>query len=283
MTSKPGNALSTLIIGFDSAWSERNRGAIVAVVRESDGAIREAGLPKLVNFDEAAQTIDEWKVHYQPDSTVVMIDQPIIVRNATGQRPVEQIASSSVGKRRGGMQPANTRKTALFGPAAPVFRFLERFGGPGNPLEPVEDMCVLETYPVLAIIALGWIVEDESTNGRLPKYNPKRKKTFSAADWHMLCTRAAEEFTSLGLAHMEQWLLELSSRRLPNKSDQDCLDACLCLLAGLYFCSGHRCLVVGDYETGYIVVPASDTLYAELRDRCERLGRTPHDWIRLLG
>lgn len=283
MTSKPGNALSTLIIGFDSAWSERNRGAIVAVVRESDGTIREAGLPKLANFDDAEQAIDEWKDHYQPESTVIMIDQPIIVRNATGQRPVEQIVSSSVGKRRGGMQPANTGKAALFGPVAPVFRFLRHFGGPGNPLEPFEGTRVIETYPVLAMIALGWIVDEEATSVRLPKYNPKRTKTFSAVDWCMLCTRVADEFSSLGLAHMKQWLLELSERSLPNKSDQDCLDACLCLLAGLYFCAGHRCLMVGDYETGYIVGPSSDTLYAELRARCEKLGSLPHDWIRILG
>jgi hypothetical protein len=44
---------------------------------------------------------------------------------------------------------------------------------------------VIETYPVLTMIALGWTIPDSDgrLTGRLPKYNPGRKKTFSIKDW----------------------------------------------------------------------------------------------------
>jgi hypothetical protein len=56
-----------------------------------------------------------------------------------------------------------------------------RFGGPANPLERVADTRVFETYPVLAVMALGWTRPDARAAGHLPKYNPGRKKTFSRA------------------------------------------------------------------------------------------------------
>ena len=88
----------------------------------------------------------------------MLLDQPTIVRNAEGQRPVENIVSSPVGLRYGGMQPSNTSKADMFGPNAPVWQFLNQFGGATDPLFLSGDSKVLETYPVLIMIALGWLV-----------------------------------------------------------------------------------------------------------------------------
>jgi hypothetical protein len=47
---------------------------------------------------------------------------------------------------------------------------------------------VFETYPVLTMIALGWSLPDSSRPaGRLPKYNPGRRRTFAPADWRHVC------------------------------------------------------------------------------------------------
>ena len=40
------------------------------------------------------------------------------------------------------------------------------------------------------------------------------------------------------------------------------------------------CLMVGDMQTGYIVVPHSAALYGELATRCETTGRVPPKWVR---
>jgi hypothetical protein len=42
----------------------------------------------------------------------------------------------------------------MFGKKAPVWPFLTRFGGPADPLEPIANSRVFETYAVLAMIGL---------------------------------------------------------------------------------------------------------------------------------
>src|ERR1035441_5705020 len=171
--------MTTLLIGFDSAWTAHKSGAIVGVIHSDDAKLAEFGPPQAVNFLQAGELITTWQAEFKPHSTLVLIDQPTIVPNATGQRPVEHIVSSAVSLRRGGMQPANTSRDGMFCASAPVWRFLSRCGGAAaNPLVSVADTRVYETYPVLAMIAMGWLMEDSRPAGRLPKYNPARRKTF---------------------------------------------------------------------------------------------------------
>jgi predicted RNase H-like nuclease len=104
----------------------------------------------------AEGVILKWQEECRPTATIVLIDQPTIVNNPTGQRPVENIVSSPISRRYGGIQPANSGREEMFGAEAPIWPFLRRFGGPENPLKPVADTRVFETYPVLALIELGW-------------------------------------------------------------------------------------------------------------------------------
>ena len=62
----------------------------------------------------------------------------------------------------------------------------------------VADMSVFETYPVLTMIALGWMPkDDERTTSRLPRYNPKQQRTFSISDWQHVCRRVCGELPIL--------------------------------------------------------------------------------------
>jgi len=106
----------TRLIGFDSAWTRKNRGAIVGVVRKEDGTFRELGQPRIASFTEAMDTISEWRNGECLAVTIVLLDQPTIVTNATGQRTVENLVTSPVSLRYGGMQPANTGRIDMFGP-----------------------------------------------------------------------------------------------------------------------------------------------------------------------
>jgi hypothetical protein len=49
----------------------------------------------------------------------------------------------------------------------------------------------------------------------------------------------------------------------PRKCDHDGLDACICLLVAHYLADGKVCLLVGDMDTGYIVVPHYEELSKE--------------------
>ncbi len=273
-------SMSTLIVGFDSAWTPTNSGALIGVLRADDGTFQELGSPQVVNYREAEDTILEWQSQQKPVATIVLLDQPTIVNNATGQRPVEHIVGSPVSLRYGGMQPANTARKEMFGKDAPVWRFLTRFGGPANPLEPIVGTQVFETYPVLAMIALGWTLPDSRPAGRLPKYNPVRKKTFSIFDWRHVCQLTSSAFRERGLMGVVCWLDEATRSTAPSKSDQDGLDACICLLSALYLVELRECLMVGNQDTGYIVVPYGKSLSEELTTRCKQTSRAPSEWVR---
>jgi predicted RNase H-like nuclease len=272
--------ISTLLVGFDSAWTPGNVGAIVAVLDHDDGTCDELGPPQTVDFSAAMRAVDGWQAAHSPTATVVFLDQPTLVANAGGQRPVENIVGSPVGRRHGGMQPANTGKSDMFGAAAPVWRFLKAYGGPADPLTPLVGTRVVETYPVLTMIALGWMLPDTRRTGRLPKYNPERKATFSLGDWRHVCQRAAGAFRLLRLAESTQWLDDASEMVSPRKLDQDRLDSYLCLLAALHFARGRECLMAGNQQSGYIVVPDDAQLRLELEHRCLETRRPPPDWVR---
>jgi predicted RNase H-like nuclease len=274
--------MSALLVGFDSAWTTSNSGAIAGCVRLDDGSLRELGEPRVVDFPVATDIIVEWQRQEDAATTLVLLDQPTIVKNASGQRPVENIVSSAVSLRYGGMQPANTSKTEMFGVEAPVWPFLARFGGAVDPCRPGMATSVLETYPVLMMIAMGWMLPDHRPKGRLPKYNPERRKTFSLSDWAHVCAKASAEFRHRGLGGVADWIDAVAEQRRPRKSDQDKLDACLCLLVALDLAEYRNCLMVGNVESGYIVVPDANDLRAELVTRCDDTGRTPADWVRVI-
>ena len=276
--------MTTLLVGFDSAWTPGKRGAITAALRRRDGTFQEVAAPKEADFPHAQAHIVDWQAQHSPQSTLILIDQPTIVVNGSGQRPVENIVSASVSRRRGGMQPANTARAEMFGHEAPIWRFLGQFGGAANPLltEP-QTVSVLETYPVLALIALGWVREDARPSGRLPKYNPERKKTFSIQDWQYVCRSATTFFGALGLTDTADWIERVGLKDKPNKSDQDKLDACLCLLVAIHVAQGRHCLMVGDVESGYIIAPHCPNLRTELDSRCTASSKDPSAWVRVIG
>lgn len=271
--------MTTLVVGFDSAWTAKKSGALVGVLRQDDRTYLELGQPHVVNYKAAEATIQAWQTQHKPAATIVMLDQPTIVKNDRGQRPVENLVSSPVSLRYGGMQPANTAKVEMFGKDAPVWQFLDRFGGPANPDDPLVGPRVFETYPVLIMIALGWCLPDDRPEGRLPKYNPERRGTFSNSDWRYVCQRAGEALSAQRLPGLVRWLEKASALSKPRKQDQDALDACLCLLPALQMVEGEACLSVGDLDTGYIVAPWGEELHQELERRCIATGRNPAEWV----
>jgi len=273
------DSMKTLIVGFDSAWTRNKSGALVGVLHSDCRVFQELGSPHVADFKDAHRIISGWKKQHKPGKTIVMLDQPTIVRNAEGQRPVENIVASPVSLRYGGVQPANTKKDEMFGDAAPVWEFLSHYGDSANPFLPSLGTFVLETYPVLSIIALGWTLIDSRKTGRLPKYNPERGKTFSTLDWSHICQSVASELRKFELHDLSQWAETLKSSDKPRKRDQDGIDACICLITGLHLADGKQCIMVGDTNSGYMIVPFTDALYQELVIRCEKTGCISAEWV----
>jgi hypothetical protein len=141
------NWMTTLLVGFDSAWTRTKIGAIVGAVSHDDGRITELGPPRPAQFEDAAGIIRGWQTAHSASSTLVLLDQPTIVVNDVGQRPVEHVVCPCISRRRGGMQPANRGRTHMFGPAAPVWEFLAGFGGAADPFDDAQSTRVWKLTP----------------------------------------------------------------------------------------------------------------------------------------
>jgi predicted RNase H-like nuclease len=265
--------MNTLLVGFDSAWTMKNKGAVVGAVISENQQINSLGFPIKAGFEDAASLIEQWQRETHSVRTIIAIDQPTIVANTSGQRPVENIVSSCVSKRFGGMQPANRGRTGMFDAEAPIWPFLERFGGPARFDGLFENCLVVETYPVLEIIARSWTVADQSRyTGRLPKYNPAAGKKFNITDWTRLCGQVESCLMQDGVTKLAEWCSQAGQLVKPRKLDQDGLDACICLLVAIGWARGNECLVVGDDVSGYITVSANSELREELEVRCLKAG-----------
>ena len=119
-------------IGFDSAWTDNPKapGAICAVAIENDRLTR-FDAPQLVSFDQALTFIQ--KARSESGATLIALDQPTVVPNRTGMRPVERVAASLVSWLGGGVQPANRGRLGMFCDASPIWRFLALLGAEENP------------------------------------------------------------------------------------------------------------------------------------------------------
>lgn len=52
---------TTLLIGFDSAWTADNSGALAGVLRSDNGKFHELGLPQIMDYPKAEAVILRWQ------------------------------------------------------------------------------------------------------------------------------------------------------------------------------------------------------------------------------
>ena len=257
-------------VGFDSAWAGKSPGGIVYATFEQDHLLALPD-PKLVGFDEAAQIIKRLEEECQ--YVLVAVDQPTLVPNESGMRPVEKVAASLIGQLRSAVQPANRRKSDMFGPNAPIWRFIKQIGAQENPpaaRTAKDGLHLMEVFPALALPALEPAIMERKCAAR---YNPKNKnKNFSLRDWKLVASAVQRHADALHLKPLSRWASEAAKCAAPKKEDQDCLDAAICLLIALYWRRAPRdcSIVIGDAETGYMVTPVSSDSREILEEAADR-------------
>jgi predicted RNase H-like nuclease len=147
----------------------------------------------------------------------------------------------------------------MFCPTSPVWRFLKALGAVENPeaaRAASTGLFIMEVFPALALASLK-----SEFFGRLaaPRYNPARRRTFRPADWVQVAETAAYEANEFGCGDLATWCHDTAMLGRPAKADQDKLDAALCALIALRWrCRPrHESLLLGDFTSGYMVLPAS--------------------------
>jgi predicted RNase H-like nuclease len=251
-----------VLTGLDSAWTRRNRGTVLSLI--SEGGKRRLDGPHSVSFDEALEHIRACgqgaAVH------ALAIDQPLIVNNDTGRRPVEDVVAHVMGTFGSAVQPANRNKEMMFGSNAPIWPFLKALQEMGfahdhhaNDRTQAKGQFFFEVYPALGNLGLFPCF---FARGMVPRYNPQRR-TFDLEDWKRLCDE--------GMRFLQQhkiqcdWLNKARGLIAPTKRIQDQLDAVLCLCHALFWTGGNAGAVVGDMASGYMVIPSHRDLTALLR------------------
>jgi predicted RNase H-like nuclease len=245
-----------IYVGFDSAWTDNPKapGAICAVGIESGRPAR-FHEPRLASFDQARTFIQSVRCD---GTTLVGLDQPSLVPNSTGMRPVDRVAASLASWLGGGVQPANRGKLGMFCDASPIWRFLVA-------LDAVQDqerarvatdgIFLMEVFPALALpsLAAGFFGRRAA-----PKYNPANSH-FRRGDWDRVAYAAKNESRKLGCEELANWCTAAATIVRPRKADQDKLDSVLCVLIALRWRLRPRTesLLVGDLTNGYMVLPAS--------------------------
>jgi len=257
-------------VGFDSAWTNnpQSPGAVCAVTL-ADGTAVDFHCPRLASFDQALAFVQE--LRSRSEFMLVAIDQPTIVPNMTGMRPVERVAASLVSWLGGGVQPASRGRLGMFCDASPIWKFLNALGATENPelaRAATEGQYLMEVFPALALASLV-----PECCGRLKglRYNPGRKKTFRHADWVTVANAARSEASILGCEELARWCTNVAGNAQPKKTDQDELDAAVCVLIALRWRLRPRkeSLMLGDLASGYMILPAS----LEIRERLTAAAR----------
>ncbi len=180
-------------VGFDSAWAGNAPGGIASATFSPDRLVK-TRLPEPAGFDHAASIVEALASTH--DYVLVAIDQPTVVPNQTGSRPVDRVAASLVSRLRGGVQPANQGKTRsgrtiqskvrMFGADAPIWRFLRRIDAVQNPPQSrsaASGRHAIEVFPALALPALEPAILQRK---RAARYNPANRRRFSLPDWRPL-------------------------------------------------------------------------------------------------
>ena len=186
-------AISEAFVGFDSAWAGKDPGGIAAATFSQDRLL-ETRLPEPAGFDHAAAIVEELASTH--DYVLVAIDQPTVVPNQTGSRPVDRVAASLISRLRGGVQPANRGKTKsgrtiqskvrMFGPDAPIWQIppTARCGAePTKARSAASGRHLIEVFPALALPALEPAILERK---RAARYNPANRRRFSLPDWRPL-------------------------------------------------------------------------------------------------
>ena len=244
----------TIIFGFDSAWAGKNFGAICAFTFDDHGHAAFIA-PELVSFEGSLYYINKHKPQFV--RTVVAIDQPTIVPNMTGMRPVERLAGSVISYTGGGVQPANKGRSDMFGPSAPIWQFKRDLAAEDDPEMARDENCGLYLLEVFPALALPGLHAPFSGQGCAPKYNPDRKSKFRASDWDAVVNTVINTANELNLVSCANWCGKALVDRYPRKGDQDMLDSIICALVGCIWLSCHRSrsMLLGDSKSGYMVTP----------------------------
>ena len=236
-------------IGVDLAWGVRRPTGLA--VLDEDGRLLHVSAAR--SDDEIVAALEP----YVAGDCLVALDAPLIVTNATGNRPAETALNKDFARFDAGAHPINTSKPE-FSERPRGARIAARLGLDMNPRSGRRRRAI-EVYPHPATVALVHL-------GRTLKYKNKSGREVDQLRAELVVLIGLlEGLTSADpplLLDNPSWLaLRAATENAVRKSElravEDQVDAVLCAYIGLFADRApERTTTYGDFATGYIVTPA---------------------------
>ncbi|HWH27860.1 MAG TPA: DUF429 domain-containing protein [Mycobacteriales bacterium] len=264
--------------GIDLAWGE-NAWTGLALV---DAAGRLVAMTRVRTDAEIAERLAAF-----PGGLIVAVDAPLIVRNATGRRPCEQLVSTLFGRFHAGAHSSNL--------SIPSFKDGPRGGRLASvlgldvdpyfaPRAPVRR--AIEVYPhpaTVTLFGLDRVVPYKQKPGRDPE---SRRAAF--LELMTLVDRLSTADPPFDTGDCAEW--QEARRAVARASShaeinpwEDAVDAVICAYIGLHrwWHGEAESAVLGDVESGYIVVPLDDRMRSGATSPPRRLSNAEVEQIAL--
>ena len=258
-----------IFTGFDSAWGGRQAGAVCHLVLDEDGGLT-VDMPSwraAVRWETARERVIP-QVMLRSENHVIAIDQPLVVRNATGSRLVDVALARALMKDYGlGAHAANT-SNPCFGPDAGIWRLLRALDAEGYLQDPSAvaeqrpGRYYLECYPNASLV--GWL-------DSRPRYKVRSKDSDA---WQRVLSFLGDlQRSELPIVNARNARAEIA---VQTKANEDRIDALFSAYTAAYLWryGFDRNVALGDLDTGYIVMPVNMATRKLLADVAPTL-RTP--------
>ncbi|HEU5454097.1 MAG TPA: DUF429 domain-containing protein [Nocardioides sp.] len=236
-------------IGVDLAWGDRKPTGLA--VLDGDGRLLHVSTVR--TDDDIADAL----AAYVAGDCLVAIDAPLVVRNATGNRPAEAALNRDFARFDAGAHPSNTGKPE-FRDGTRGGRLCSRLGLDLNPRSGRARRAI-EVYPHPATIALFRL-------GRTLKYKQKPGRTFDELKSELTVLMGLVEGLSAADPSLDvsgkEWTelvkaVESAGRKSHLRVVEDQVDSVLCAYIALFADRRpDRTTTYGDLEHGYIVTPS---------------------------
>lgn len=249
---------ATTFIGVDFAWqSERNATGIAVAHGDERGAAVIDIASGVRGLDDVVAAVEQ----YAAQDTVVAIDAPLIIRNEAGRRPCETEISRRFGGRHASAHSSNLtlypdpRTHALVRRLEEIgFRHevrQERFG---------KGCWFFEVYPHPAHIVLFELETILKYKAKSRRIRSSRLSEFARLQRLLVSLEQSDPLLSVGAASSLASTDLQALRGQGLKDHEDALDAWFCAYLALHvwYWGSERNEVIGDFESGYIVLPTGN-------------------------